>query len=411
MIGDQMKPDADASVPPASDVETTSKHGDQSDRLARAALCRLVEPGDMVLARWLERLGAAGLLRDLRKGAGSSDLPDSWRARLAAVRPERDLESIRALGGRFICPGDDEWPAAFAALAACSVDSQGGLPVGLWVRGTPALSAATVRSVAIVGSRAATSYGEYVAAEWASELAEQGFTVVSGAAYGIDGAAHRGCLAAGGMTVAVLANGLDIDYPSGHKALLQRIGEEGLLVSELPPGARPSRSRFLARNRMIAGLAKGTVVVEAALRSGATNTLSWTAKLDRPAMGVPGPITSTASAGVHQMIRETKATFVTSPADVVEMLSPIGEGLSPHRSGEVLDRDLLSPRTATVLEAVPSARAVGVATIASRAGLRLDQALAELGALLLAGHVERSGSGWRLSRGERRAVVVRRKGA
>jgi DNA processing protein len=410
MIGDQMQPDADATVPPEFVVETATEQV-ESDRLARAALCRLVEPGDMLLARWLERLGAAGLLRDLRKGAGSADLPDSWRARLAAVRPERDLESIRALGGRFICPGDGEWPAALAALAACNVDSQGGLPLGVWVRGTSALSAAAVKSVAIVGSRAATSYGEYVAAEWASELAEQGFTVVSGAAYGIDGAAHRGCLAAGGMTVAVLANGLDIDYPSGHRALLQRIGEEGLVVSELPPGVRPSRSRFLARNRMIAGLAKGTVVVEAALRSGATNTLSWTAKLDRPAMGVPGPITSTASAGVHQMIRETKATFVTSPADIVEMLSPIGEGLSPHRSGEVLDRDLLAPQTAAVLEAVPSARAVGVATIASRAGLRLDQVLAELGALLLAGHVERSGSGWRLSPGERRAVAIRRKGA
>jgi DNA processing protein len=133
--------------------------------------------------------------------------------------------------------------------------------------------------------------------------------------------------------------------------------------------------------------------------------------MDRPAMGVPGPITSTASAGVHQMIRQTKATFVTSSADVVEMLSPIGEGLSPHRSGEVLDRDLLAPQTAAVLEAVPAARAVGVATIASGAGIRIDQALAELGSLLLAGHVERSGSGWRLSRGERRAVAARRKGA
>lgn len=411
MIGEQMKMDAAAGGTSASVAETTDGLVDRADRLARAALCRLAEPGDLLLAHWLERLGAVELLRDLRKGASSPDLPDSWRARLAAVHPERDLESIRALRGRFICPGDDEWPAALAALATCVVDRQGGLPVGLWVRGTRALSAAAVKSVAIVGARAATSYGEYVAAEWASELAEQGFTVVSGAAYGIDGAAHRGCLAAGGLTVAVLANGLDIDYPSGHRALLHRIGEEGLVVSELPPGARPSRSRFLARNRMIAGLAKGTVVVEAALRSGATNTVSWSAEIDRPAMGVPGPITSTASAGVHQMIRQTKAAFVTSPADIVEMLSPIGEGLSPHRSGEVLDRDLLAPRSAAVLEAVPSARAVGVATIASRAGLRIDQTLAELGSLLLAGHVERSGSGWRLSRGERRAVAARRKGA
>jgi DNA processing protein len=218
-------------------------------------------------------------------------------------------------------------------------------------------------------------------------------------------------LGAGGLTVAVLANGLDVDYPSGHRALLHRIAEEGLIVSELPLGARPSRSRFLARNRMIAGLAKGTLVVEAALRSGATNTVSWTNEMDRPAMGVPGPVTSAASAGVHQMIRQTKAEFVASPSDVVEMLSPIGEGLSPHRSGEVFNRDLLELRTAEVLEAVPSGRAVGVATIATRAGLAIDQTLAELGSLLLTGHVERSGSGWRLSRAERRAIAARRKGA
>jgi len=392
-------------------AKSTSGAADPSDRLARAALCRLAEPADLSLCHWLDRLGAAGLLRDLRSGAANPDLPDSWRARLATVQPERDLASIGALGGRFICPGDDEWPATLAALASCAVDRQGGVPLGLWVRGAAALSAATVRSVAMVGSRAATSYGEYVAAEWAAELADRGFTVVSGAAYGIDGAAHRGCLAAGGLTVAVLANGLDIDYPSGHRALLHRIAEEGLVVSELPPGARPSRSRFLARNRMIAGLAKGTVVVEAALRSGATNTVSWTTEMDRPAMGVPGPITSTASAGVHQMIRQTKAVFVTSAADVVEMLSPIGEGLSPHRSGEVFNRDLLAPRAAAVLEVVPSSRAVGIATVASRAGLGIDQTLAELGSLLLAGHVERSGSGWRLSRAERRAVAARRKGA
>jgi DNA processing protein len=408
MIGEQMQLDpAGGRVP----VAPSSGAVDPADRLARAALCRLAEPGDLALSHWLNRLGAAGLLRALRSGATNPDLPDSWRARLSAVHPERDLALIGGLGGRFICPGDDEWPTALAALGSCAVDRQGGVPLGLWVRGGSALSAAVVRSVAIVGSRAATSYGEYVAAEWAAELADRGFTVVSGAAYGIDGAAHRGCLAAGGLTVAVLANGLDIDYPSGHRALLHRIVEEGLVVSELPPGARPSRSRFLARNRMIAGLAKGTVVVEAALRSGATNTVSWTTEMDRPAMGVPGPITSTTSAGVHQMIRQTKAAFVTSAADVVEMLSPIGEGLSPHRSGQVFNRDLLAPRTATVLEAVPSARAVGVATVASRAGLRIDLTLAELGSLLLAGHVERSGSGWRLSQAERRAVAARRKGA
>jgi DNA processing protein len=408
MIEDQMPLHTLGARPP---VAESIGSADPSDRLARAALCRLVEPGDLSLSHWLDRLGAAGLLRELRGGAANPDLPDSWRARLAAVPPERDLDSIGALGGRFICPGDDEWPATLAVLSSCAVDRQGGVPVGLWARGAPALSSAAVRSVAIVGSRAATSYGEYVAAEWAAELADRGFTVVSGAAYGIDGAAHRGCLAAGGLTVAVLANGLDIDYPSGHRALLHRIVEEGLVVSELPPGARPSRSRFLARNRMIAGLAKATVVVEAGLRSGATNTVSWTTEMDRPAMGVPGPITSTASAGVHQMIRQTKAAFVSSSADVVEMLSPIGEGLSPHRSGEVFSRDLLAPQTAAVLEAVPSTRAVGVATIASRAGLRIDQTLAELGSLLLAGHVERSGSGWRLSRAERRAIAAQRKGA
>jgi DNA processing protein len=409
MSGEQMQLDSSTG---AADVSGLWKGPrDPYDRLARAALCRLAEPGDVALSHWVDRLGAAGLLRELRNGSQSPDLPDTWRARLAGVQPEGDLESIAALGGRFICPGDDEWPTSLAALSSCALDRQGGLPLGLWVRGGHAPSAAVVKSVAIVGSRAATSYGEYVAAEWAAELAEQGFTVVSGAAYGIDGAAHRGCLGAGGLTVAVLANGLDVDYPSGHRALLHRIAEEGLIVSELPLGARPSRSRFLARNRMIAGLAKGTLVVEAARRSGATNTVSWTNEMDRPAMGVPGPVTSAASAGVHQMIRQTKAEFVASPSDVVEMLSPIGEGLSPHRSGEVFNRDLLELRTAEVLEAVPSGRAVGVATIATRAGLAIDQTLAELGSLLLTGHVERSGSGWRLSRAERRAIAARRKGA
>jgi DNA processing protein len=178
----------------------------------------------------------------------------------------------------------------------------------------------------VVGARAATTYGCDVASSIAYELAERGVVVVSGAAYGIDGAAHRAALAAGGTTVAVLSSGVDRAYPVGHEALLERIAAQGAVVSEAPPGRHPSRARFLTRNRIIAAMSAGVVVVEAALRSGALNTAHWATQLSTHVMAVPGPVTSAMSAGPHRAVIDRGASLVTDAADVLELVSPVGVG-------------------------------------------------------------------------------------
>jgi DNA processing protein len=182
------------------------------------------------------------------------------------------------------------------------------------------LAACCGHAVAIVGSRAATAYGNHVASGIAVGLADGGWTVVSGAAYGIDAAAHSGALAADGITVAVLACGVDRPYPRAHAGLLQQIATYGLIVSEAPPGRQPSRDAFLARNRIIAALAGGVVVIEAGRRSGTMSTVAHADALGRPVMAVPGPVTSAVSAGCHQLIREQAALCVTSASDVLAHL-------------------------------------------------------------------------------------------
>jgi len=249
-----------------------------------------------------------------------------------------------------------------------------------------------------VGSRAATSYGAGVAADLGADLAERGVSVVSGGAFGIDAAAHRGALAVHGPTICVLANGVDVAYPAGNSALLEWIAQEHLLVSELPPGATPTKVRFLARNRVIAALSQGTVVVEAAVRSGARNTATWALECNRVLMAVPGPVHSTMSAAPHSMIRDGQATLVTSAADVLEMVSPVGDHLRPAASGPVRQTDGLDPGRLAVLEAVPARRRSPAGDIALVAGVSLPSCLADLAALELAGLVEADVTGWRLAR-------------
>ena len=183
--------------------------------------------------------------------------------------------------------------------------------------------------MAVVGSRSATTYGAGVAAELAAHVAGEGVTVVSGAAFGIDQAAHRGALAARGPTVAVLACGVDRAYPAAHRDLLTYIAETGLVVSEAPPGCAPTKLRFLSRNRIIAAVSLGTVVVEAAVRSGALNTANWATSVNRILMGVPGPVTSAPSEGVHELLRSKDAALVTRGADVLELVSPSGSFTQP----------------------------------------------------------------------------------
>ena len=301
---------------------------------------------------------------------------------------------------RFVVPGDEEWPAGVADLArAPHLHERGGVPLGLWCRGPLRLDEVTAHAVAVVGSRSATTYGAEVAAQVAAVLAGAGWTVVSGAAFGIDQAAHRGALAERGPTVAVLACGVDRAYPKAHQGLLDYIADVGLVVSEAPPGCAPTRIRFLARNRLIAALARGTVVVEAAVRSGALNTASWAGGLGRAVMGVPGPVTSEPSAGVHQLIRGRDALLVTSGEEVLEAVGPIGAFVLADPREPEAARDRLPSRERQVLDAVPLVRAADSASIARTAGIAHSRTREALVVLHRAGLVEHSLGRWRVRHG------------
>ncbi|WP_371526926.1 DNA-processing protein DprA [Streptomyces sp. NBC_01283] len=366
----------------------------EQERLARVALTRILEPGDEVGGRWLREAGAVEVVRRLAEGEERLDgvTPARWeglRARAGNARPERDLVVARDAGVRFVCPGEAEWPVQLDDLG----DAR---PVGLWVRGQPSLRIWALRSVAVVGARACTEYGAHMAAGLGAGLAERGWVVVSGGAYGVDGAAHRGALGAGGATVAVLACGVDRAYPRGHTELLRRIAEQGLLVGELPPGDHPTPSRFILRNRVIAALTRGSVVVEAAYRSGALATARSARELGRFTMGVPGPATSGLSSGVHELLRRD-GILVTDAAEIVELVGDMGE-LAPERRGPVVPRDLLAPDAARVLAALPARGSASPREIALGAGTVVDAAIGRLYELRSLGFVERHGDGWQLTR-------------
>ncbi|MDR6977620.1 DNA processing protein [Streptomyces sp. 3330] len=377
--------------------------GPVGDRLARVFLGRVLEPGDEVGGQWVRERGVHEVVRRLRDDG--EPLPGvtarRWaglRARAGQAGPERDLALAREAGVRFVCPGDAEWPSTLDELG----DAR---PLGLWVRGRPSLRMWALRSVAVVGARACTEYGAHMAATLSAGLAEQGWVVVSGGAYGVDGAAHRGALGAGGATVAVLACGVDQPYPRGHTALINRIAEQGLVIGELPPGDHPTPSRFLLRNRVIAALTRGTVVVEAAYRSGSLVTARAAQRLGRHTMGVPGPATSGLSAGVHELLRG-EAVLVGDAAEIVELVGEMGE-LAPDRRGPALPRDLLEPAARRVLAALPARRPAAVDEVAREARTTADDAIARLYELRALGYVERHGDGWKLTR---QAVVSVRGG-
>ncbi|HEX6151598.1 DNA-processing protein DprA [Nocardioides sp.] len=368
------------------------------ERVARAALSRLAEPGNARVASAVARAGAGVLLAELMAAQGRDTLDLDVEPRLGRLDPERELADAARSGIRFVVPGDDEWPAQLDDLAhAGTLHELGGAPLGLWVRGPLRLDQ-VAESVAVVGSRSSTTYGEGVAREIAAGLARAGTAVVSGAAFGIDQAAHRGALAADGATVAVLACGVDRVYPAAHRDLLEHLATVGAVVSELPPGCAPLRIRFLARNRIIAALTRGTVVVEAALRSGALNTATWADSLSRPVMGVPGPVSSAPSQGVHQRIRSGSATLVTGPADVLELVGGAGEHLTEVPRERARARDRLTSRHRQVLEAVPLVQPAGLPAIAATAGIGLLATQSALTYLTDRGLVVESAAGWRLDR-------------
>jgi DNA processing protein len=270
--------------------------------------------------------------------------------------------------------------------------------VGLWVRGQARLDELIDHSVAIVGSRASTAYGEHVAAELGHQLGARGWTVVSGGAYGIDAAAHRGALAADAPTVAVLACGVDRVYPAGNGALLARIADTGMLISEWPPNCAPLAHRFLVRNRLIAALTRGTVVVEAAARSGAQATARRAQRLSRRVMVVPGPVTSAMSVGCHELLRdkEGEVVLVASAAHVIEEVGRLGTDLAAAPERATTPRDGLSDAAVRVLDACPVRIGVSPERLAATSGVEVLDVLRVLPALELAELVEWTGTGWRL---------------
>jgi DNA processing protein len=355
--------------------------------LARAAWSRLAEPGDARLATLIARVGAGEALRALV--SRDVDWMERYVARLTELDPARDLETLRRGGGRLVHPASEEWPERLDRLSAP--------PPCLWVRGPVDLRDVVERSVAVVGARASTAYGEHVTGEIACGVAEAGFVVVSGLAYGIDGAAHRAAMTTG-RSLAVVAGGVDRAYPQGHERLMAALLDEGAVVSEVPPGSAPTRSRFLQRNRLIAALSGGTVVVEAAVRSGALNTARTAAALGRPVGAVPGPVTSPSSAGCHELVRDGRAVLVTDAAEVADLVGRVGEDAAvPHR-GEGRPQDALDDLTRRVLDALPVRSGRPIDRIACVSGLEAGTVQAALGRLALLGLAERHGHGWRVVR-------------
>jgi DNA processing protein len=373
-------------------------------RLARAYLSAVAEPPAPALAAFVDEHGPVTAAERVRRGEVPERVSRETSARRQRVRAEDHLRAAEAIGARLITPEDPEWPAVPFASFALSRHEHLCAPLALWGRGPARLVELAERSVAIVGSRAATEYGTWAANWLAYGVAELGFTVISGAAHGIDGAAHRGALAA---TIAVLACGVDRVYPAGHARLLRYIAGSGLVVSEYPPGAVPARHRFLVRNRIIAGLAAGTVVVEAGWRSGARRTASDASLLGRPVMAVPGPVTSALSVGCHRLLREPGTVAVTSAEEVVEEVGRIGIDLASSSSPSPPARatDVLSGPTLRVHESL-SRRARDPRRLSVESGLPIELVRAALPELEGLGMAERLDGGWR--RRQRRPADGRR---
>ena len=278
---------------------------------ARARLFDAIEGGSPFWSRQIIEFGAIEVVEKISGGEYDRVKYERIITRMQSISAEQILETIGATNSQFIYPTTDDWPDSLEDLASP--------PIALIVRGD--LSLLKSPQLAIVGTRNPTHYGVRVAQDFAAGFVDRNWCITSGGAYGIDAAAHKGALIAEGGTIAVLAAGIDINYPAGHARLFQEILESGAIVTEVMPGVSAIPSRFLTRNRLIAALSKATLVVEAAFRSGSLRTARDAAELLRPVMAIPGPINSPTSEGCHRLIGERAAEIVTSVGDAVEFLS------------------------------------------------------------------------------------------
>jgi len=377
------------------------------ERYARASWSCLVEPGDGVAGIVVSMLGARRALDLLAEGASAqriaaevaetgpadSDLRRNltvriadglkrWTPRLDRAAVDRSISLARRTGTRLVLPSDAEWPQGLSDLGPHA-------PLALWMRGRTESLASLSRSIALVGARAASAYGEDQTAEAANGLVGRGFSIVSGAAYGIDGVAHRTAIASGGVTIAFLAGGVDRPYPAGHHELLDRMRERGAVLAEVPSGAAPTRWRFLQRNRLIAAASRATVVMEAGWRSGSLNTAGHAAELGRPLGALPGRVDSPSSAGCHRLIRDYAAVCVTSADEMAELVDAAPSLTSGRTAAEQASAD--ETRVIDALS-VRSARAPG--DLARRAGLPVEAVEGVLGVLELEGRAIARADGW-----------------
>jgi DNA processing protein len=389
----------------------------EAERTARAALSRLFEPQDAPGLALVQVAGAEDALRiatgeltagpdleqemsrvlaDNSSGSGWTGLATArmrWAPRVPDLAPARDLATMQRLGGRMIIPSDELWPQQLADLGLQE-------PICLWWRGVEQPLPPAAKSIALVGSRDSTSYGSSVTGDLAYSLAQRGFTIVSGGAYGIDAHAHRAALAGSGggvPTIAVMAGGVDRFYPSGNEDLLRAVANQGAVLAEVPPGSAPTRYRFLQRNRLIAALAAVTVIVEARWRSGALNTAHHAETLGRAVGAVPGSVQSANSAGCHRLLREGGAVCVTDAGEVAELASPSGESLPEARTGRAEVQDGLTLEDLILLDALPLRTTSTVEKLATVAGLSADSVRAGLGRLGLLGLAEFHRGGWKRS--------------
>jgi DNA processing protein len=393
---------------------------DEDVQLARAYLSRVGEGCHIPLWAFVRAEGPLAAAAAIQSGSAPSEVQSAVSSRAAAADAAQDLEVADQLGIRLVVPESADWPhfalsvlehAGAARLARYeagerrhSEQGEPTPPLALWVRGAGDITKLGMRSVAFVGSRTSTSYGEHVATKWSYELAQQDVTIVSGGAFGIDAAAHRGALAANGVTILVTAGGVERAYPAANARLYDRVAESGLIVSESPPGRAPQKQRFLYRNRLIAALSSGTVVVEAARRSGALNTAGHCARLGRPLMAIPGPVSSEMSRGCHDLVRwdSNPATLVGSSEDVLAVVGAAGEGLrtpgEPTTDERAAAIEALDDVTRRVLEGLPARRFAGTDEIAVRSGVGPLDVIRALPMLQLAGLVESTEAGHRVSR-------------
>lgn len=370
--------------------------------LARAYLMRVAEPPAFALRAFVDVTGPVEAADRVRRGDVPEPVQTETEARRHLDLAGADLATAAKIGARLIVPEDPDWPAWQLLCLAPPTDRGvrgSGMPLGLWIRGTAPVANLFDRAVSVVGARDSTSYGESVAAELANALVTVGMTVVSGAAYGIDSAAHRGALAGGGPTVAVLACGIDMAYPVSHSVLLDSIANAGLVVSEYGPGVTPARHRFLVRNRLIAALSSATVVVEAGARSGARNTATTAGLLGKVVMAVPGPITSKASVGCHDLLRMGSAVIAGSVAEIIEAAGPVGANLGPVREEPKRRTDGLGEQALRVHDALDTDAGKDTEQVTVDSGIPIDRVRVLLTELEITGLARHDDDGWRKTKG------------